>query len=215
MHEKLALVLSSSLLLLLVPTAAASAEMLLRFEETAVVAEGLTAGAEVAVLGVGRERAGFLPQRISVWEVVAADGTGTARLELGRPIPTESSWAFIELGQGEAVLAAPPDTALRQVAFPGRGIPASLRTLDDARRELTVLWVRPATDGTAGAWGGAVHDGSELDGDGGQDRAVRVLLDRLEPLGASTVPPETLAEGDVLVGVDPDSLEIYAVHVGR
>jgi len=202
------------LLLFLLPTVAAAAPTI-RFDDEAVVVEGATAGGSVAVLGVGRETAGFLSHQLSVWETVTADATGVARLELGRPIPEVSTWAAVDLGDGEIALAAPAGTPLREVSFPQRGLPADLRSLDDARSSLAVLWVRPASQGEAGAWGGAVSDGSDRDGDGAENRGLRVLLDSLEPLGASPEPSRSVAPGDVLVGIDTTTLDVYAVRLVR
>lgn len=184
------------------------------FEESALLIEGASPGGAVAVMGLGRDRAGFLPHQLAVWEVVTTDAAGVGRVELGSPVPAESSWAVVDLAAGQVVLSAPEGTALREREFPGRGLHAALRTFDDARGSLVVLWARPDAGGTVNAWGGAVVDGSDLDGDGRQDRAVRVLLDRLESLGGSAAPPPVIEPGDVLVGIDTDSLEIYALRLG-
>lgn len=187
-----------------------------RFDADALIAEGLPPGGSVAFFGVGREMVDFLPHRLAVWEVVTADATGTARLELERSVPAASTWAAVEMGGGEITLAAPPGTALREISFPTDALPAVLNRLDDGRSELTVLWVRPAAEGEqAGAWGGAVSDGSARDDDGSQNRGLRVRLDLLEPLAASPPPPAAVAAGDVLVAIDPDSLEVYAARLVR
>ena len=202
------------LLLVLVPVWS-HAVPALEFEEDAVVAGGVTPGAPVAWIGVARDRDGFMPHRLSVWQVVDADATGVARLELGQPVPATATFVAVDLAAGEMAVAAPAGTLLREVAFPHQAIPASLRRLDDARSNLAVLWARPATDGSGGAWGGAVSDGGGRDGDAVEDHRVQVLLDLLEPLGTSPAPPETLAAGDVLVGIDLDTLDIYAVRLVR
>ena len=57
--------------------------------------------------------------------------------------------------------------------------------------------------------------GGERDADGGENRSLQVALDHLTPLGTSPAPPETLASGDVLVGIDPETLETYAARLVR
>ena len=215
MRNRLLLMLSLVLPSLVLIPAVAGATPVLQFEAEAVVAEAVTPGAAVAWIGVARDLDGFMPHRLSVWQVTGADATGVARLELGQPVPASATFVVVDLAAGEMALAAPPGTALREVGFPHQAIPATLRTLNDARSNLAVLWARPAADGSGAAWGGAVSDGGERDGDGREDHGVEVLLDRLEPLGASPVPPETLAAGDVLVGIDLDTLDIYAVRLVR
>jgi hypothetical protein len=209
------LVLSLVLLWLVAAPVLSHAAPVITFEEEALVVSGVSSDAAVAWIGVGRSQSAFTPQRLTLWQVVDADATGTARLELGRPVPAESAFVAVDLVAGEMAVAAPPDTPLREVDLPHQAVPASLRTLEDRRSGLAVLWARPAADGTGAAWGGAVSDGSDLDGDGREDRGVEVLLDRLQPLGAGPSPPETLTDGDVLVGVDLETLETYAVRFVR
>ena len=215
MRHRFHLVLSLVSLCLVAAPVLCHAVPVITFEEESLVATGTTPGAAVAWIGVGRSHTAFTPQRLTLWQVVEADAAGMARLELGRPVPVESTFVAVDLVTGEMALAAPPGTPLREVGLPHQAVPASLRTLKDNRSGLAVLWARPAADGTGSAWGGAVSDGSDLDGDGREDRGVEVLLDRLQPLGASAAPPESLAEGDVLVGVDLETLETYAVRFVR
>jgi len=194
-----------------------AAEPRISFEEQAVVVEGLAAEAEAVLLGVGRGVAGFVPYQMSVAEVVAADDAGAARLELGEPLPTISVWVAVALADGGYALAAPEGSEVRQVALPKRAIPASLARLEDTRRSLQVLWVRPAGDppsAGAGGWTARVVDGSGLDGDSAEDRRLSVVLDLLEPLGTSPPPRAPVISGDVLVGIDLDTLEVYAVRLG-
>jgi len=187
------------------------------FEDSSVVVDGLAPGAEAVLLGVGRGISGFLPYQVSFAELVTADAAGAVRLELERPMPEVSVWVAVALADGAYTLAAPEGSELRQVALPARAIPASLARLEDARRSLQVLWVRPVGSPPAevsGGWTARVDDGSALDGDGGENRRLAVVLDLLAPIGASPAPPAKVAAGDVLVGVDVETLEVYAVRLG-
>lgn len=187
------------------------------FEEEAVLVTGLAPAAEVAIFGVGRGVAGFMPYQLGVAERRTADAAGAVRLPLAMELPTNSVWVVVELETGGAIVVAPPGSEVLAVPFPGRGIPASLRRLEDERSGLEVLWVRPGIAATTaesgGAWTGRVRDGSDGDGDGREDRRLSVRLDLLAPLGSSPPAPEQLAPGDFLVGVDTVTLEIYTFRL--
>jgi hypothetical protein len=196
--------------------ATAGAQPVLSFDEQVVVIEGLAPGGRAAVFGIGRGMEGFMPVRVEVWEMVDADGEGVARLDLQLPVELAagSVWAAVDLSAGETALAAPEGVVLHEISFPVGGLPGGLTSLDDGRPSLGVLWVRPGTDPAAsGAWGGRIEDGGPRDGDGAQNRRLRALLDRLEPLGNGGPPPRRLAPGDVLVGIDPATLEIYTARL--
>ena len=61
-----------------------------------------------------------------------------------------------------------------------------------------------------GFWGIALGDGAGLDRDGQADSRLTVDLLDLQPLGDSDVAPERLQPKDVIIGVDPQSLQVYA-----
>ncbi len=195
--------------------ASSAAAPAVHFEERAVILTDVLPDASIAVVGVGRDHDGLMPRLLTLWDVVTADATGSARLDLELDVPAESTWVAVDLETGEISVAAADGVATREVDFPSHAIPATLRTFDVGRARLAILWVRPASGGTGAAWGGQVSDGGERDADGGENRSLQVALDHLTPLGTSPVPPETLASGDVLVGIDPDTLETYAARLVR
>lgn len=195
----------------------AVAEPVIHFAGEQVTVGGLLPGSEAVLLGVGRGVAGFVPFQVSFAEVLSADAEGVAVYTVEEPAPAASVWVAVAASDGSFSLAAPEGSELREITFPANGLPATLRHLNDDRSELQVLWVRPTGEAAvdAGAWTARIVDGSELDGDSVQDRRLGVALDRLAPVGISPPPPSALTAGDVLVGVDPESLEIYAVRLVR
>lgn len=63
----------------------------------------------------------------------------------------------------------------------------------------------------AGAWGGSFGDGGDDDADGALDGGIEAPIERLRAIGASPpLPPSELRPGDVVIAVDPVTLEIYA-----
>lgn len=218
----LRLPLAASLAILgfgVVADAAPAAPPRISFEERAVVVDGLAAGGRLALSGAATGREGYVPYLFRHDEVLTADATGTVRLELDRPVPEDSVWFAVDMADGQLAIAAPDGTELREVALPARALRQALDGLDDERRFLYVLVVRPAAASAApeeaGAWTMAVGDGSESDGDGRQDGRVSALLVDLKPLGEGPPPPEKLAPGLVLVAVDAMTLDFYAATLAR
>lgn len=218
---KLRLPLAASLALLVLGAAgdATAAELHISFEERAVVVDGLAADGRLALSGAATGRDGYVPYLYRHDEVLTADAAGTVRLELDRPVPADSVWFAVDMADGVLAIAAPEGTELREVAMPARSLRQALDGLDEERRFLYVLLVRPAAAAAApaeaGAWTMTVGDGGEGDGDGRQDGRVSALLAGLTPLAEGPPPPEKLASGLVLVAVDAMSLHFYAATLAR
>jgi hypothetical protein len=203
----------------LVAASPAAASHVVTLEEGSLLVEGLTPDGRAVVFTLGKPPGQLMPVTSRLDAMVRADAAGAATLELPAPIAARSVWVVVDVESGEVALASPEGFPLRQVEFPGRGVGLSRRFLLDERRFLDVLLVRPAAAVPAGqdvaaesgAWGRSFGDGGEGDGDGELDGKIEAVLERLRPIGDSaTLPPDELTPGDVIVAVDPVTLEIYA-----
>jgi len=207
----------------LAPTAAAqpAAEptLALAFDATSVTIGGAPAGGRVALVGISRERDAFLSRLVRFDEVVSADAEGDARFELpdGQEVSPRSVWAAVDLATGDHAIAAPPGGEVHRVELPARGLGANRRFLDGDGQLLDVLVIRPAAgpEGAeaAGVWGLRAGDGGETDRDGEANARISLSFTDLIALADSGPPPESLRPKDVLLGVDPFSMAIYAVQV--
>lgn len=207
------------LVFLAVPAAFAAPPPTIDFEEEAAVVSGLAPQGQVAWMSVSREpREGYV--RVMRREGIAKDddGDGAVRLELepDERIAPRSLWAVVDLASGELALASPEgETSVREVVFPGRGLARGasnkLDRFEAGREMVELLYVRPGT--TPAAWGMSAGDGGEADDDGADDGALAAALAGARPLGASPAPPEELTSGDLVVAVDPRSLEVFAVRL--
>ncbi len=201
----------------LLPCTAAAAEApVVTFEDsTVVVAAGQPAG-RFALLGVGRLAGGYLPAQVRLGDLVVADALGDARYESAYGVPQPSVWAAVDLATGEVTLAAPGQDGVRLREVPPRALRQELDGLDDRRRFLEVLVVRPDSApgaGDGGAWLRAFGDGGDGDGDGATNGNLRVVPSLLEPLGDAPAAPARFAPGDVVVAIDPDTLEAWTASV--
>lgn len=201
---------------------AAAASPTITLAERSVALEGLTPDGRAVLFSIGQPPGHLMRVTARHEEAVVADAAGAVTVELPSPVPERSVWAVVDLESGELALTAPEGFELREVAFPGRGLGAARRTLRDERRFLDVLLVRPAAgvpsggDAAAetGAWRRTFGDGGESDGDGTVDGVIEAPIERLRPIGDSpAAPPVELRPGDVVVAIDPITLEIYAAKL--
>jgi hypothetical protein len=183
------------------------------FEDSALVASGLTPGQPVVWFGVEHridaEYSGEMAQRYGTG-TVAADGT--ARLDLGHAVAPRSFWVAVDLDGGDFVVAAPNGYRLAKPRKPSRlglGEGSKSDEILDERPYLMGLMVRPKE----GAWVFAGGDGGPRDEDGKNDGHLRFALDKLDPLPGSPAAPAKLQGNDLWFVVDPLTMEI-SVHKG-
>jgi hypothetical protein len=198
-------------ILLAAPIAAQPA---LDFGENAVVARGLTPGGPVAWFSVATERGEWLDVLVRRQIEAVADAKGGSSFELEKGVPALSVWAVVDLTTGAFDLAAPGSDGLREIPFPGDALRATpsgdVPFLEDTRSYLEVLLARPGH----GAWGLTVGDGTADDADGMPDGRTRIAIDSLRPLTAGRAGARSVTAGDVIVVVDPNTMETYAATVG-
>jgi hypothetical protein len=209
-------VLSWFLLTVCLAASASAAPFRVSLEGDAVVASGVTAKGQVVLLGVTRviEEDDYPVVRRHLQVLTDDDGDGTVRYPVEGGVPLRSLWAVVDLTSGDYDEAAPEGFGLRRVNWRGRG---PLRRADgkdaieDRRPRLELLVVRPKV----GAWSLRIRDGEASDGNGVIDGRVEGVLERMEPLAGSPPPPSELQRDDVLVGLDPASLEITLFKMPR
>lgn len=183
------------------------------FEETAVVASGLTPGKAVAWLGVERIVDADLAAEVVRRSMTRTAGEdGVSRLELGRAVAQRSVWVAVDVESGEFAVAAPDGYQLHRRPRPSRLDAAAGGRPDailDGDSYLYGLVVRPRE----GAWTFQGGDGGPRDDDGGTDGRVRFALDQLEPLAGSPAAPDKVQGSDLWFVVDLLTLRI-STHKG-
>jgi hypothetical protein len=191
-----------------------AAQPVIHIAETQVVATGMTPGGRVAWFAFARERTDWTSRALH-WEDASglADGSGQTVLDLRRPVPVKSIFIAVDMSTGAFAASSPlayPWAA--QVPFPAAGLTlaadkVSVVSLRDGHQELEVLVVRPQV----GAWRATVrHDDTQDDPTPG----VLVTFSALAPWGASPASPAPLRPGDVVVAIDPNTIEYFARQLG-
>jgi hypothetical protein len=192
-----------------------SAALAVSPEPRAVAVSGVTPGRSVALFGASRGFNGFAGYYLRHVAVLADDdGDGAVRLEMELPLAQRSVFAAVDLASGAVGLAAPSGSDLLAGALSLGDVGAGGGELSQPRRWIYSLWVRPGAPGATGVWGAVLRDGGEADHDGAEDGAVRALLASFVAVDSDAdAPPERLATGDVLVVIDPESLEISTLQL--
>lgn len=182
----------------------------------ALVASEATAKGKVVFLGITREIApddvAEIRRRLEV--LADEDGDGQVTYKLDQPVAQRSMWVAVDLATGDFDTTAPEGFRLRKVNWRGRGLknrPDGRDSVEDVRAFAEVLVVRPGT----GAWILRLGDGGPDDADGSPDGRLEAALDSMTPLADSPEPPQRFQRDDVVVLMDPNSMEMTLAKVGE
>lgn len=203
------------LLLIAVP-AAADPPLTISFSEGAFVIDDLEPGAAVIVTTVERSSRNYVPwnERHDRW-LEDEDGDGSVRLEIDREVPPKFAVIAVELGSGRFDVWTPEGSPAREIALPAHtlieGAGNRLEKLEDGRRYVELLWVRPG----AGAWSLTLNDGDADDEGPASDGGVLTSPQAMDPIGDSGAAPEAFERDDLLFRVAPREMEYYAARIVR
>lgn len=178
------------------------------FNGSVVHVKGATARGQVAVFSIMREGGTTMIVRLrDTQQLRSTDTDGTLDLDLGKPIPSRSVWAVVDVVSGESVITAPGDFPTNESALPAgfvKNAPADeFDTLVGEHLILHVLWVRPGPGNSGGAWFLRSADGGLNDTDRETNGHAVLSTSAFVPLGDSGKAPKKLKRGDVLVLLDP------------
>ena len=213
MHRTLAAFVCLAVSLSSTAVAAASSPAI-TFERSAVVISGVKEKGSVAWLEAARVFVDMSLRLVRRSDIaVDDDGDGVVRIELEEDVPEQSVWVAVDLTSGAFVTAAAQGSELKPLAIPPSALrPGALGASDvfeTAGVQLDLLLARPG----AGAWSRALGDGGDADLDGQGDGRLELALEDLRPLGDSpALSPPGIKPGDVLIVVDPLSLQLYAAQ---
>lgn len=195
------------------PAAMGKSAPQITFEDSAVVASGLTPGRPVAWFGV--EHSIDSEYSGEIWPhttVVTAAADGTARLDLARPLMARSMWAVVDLDSGGYALAAPEGYRIAWMEVPPSLIRGGTQPdeIFDQRSYVLGLAVRAGV----GAWTFTGGDGGDRDVDGESDGSLSFAMDRFDALSGSPAAPAQVGETDLWLVIDPMTMEIAVLRGG-
>lgn len=194
---------------------AAWAQPVITFEGTRVVVSKVTPGGRVACYGVAHDFQAVFPELLR-WarELTDADADGAVALDIGREVPHDSQWFAADLTTGLLASASPRSGPPREVPLEGPGITGTPGAPRAALRvglsAVDIFVVRQ----NQGAWVLLGGDGAAGDADGQSDGSVSAELTEFQPVGKAGAAPAAFAQADLVVVVDPFSLE-YSIVEGK
>ncbi len=188
----------------------ASAPPEIAFDQDAVVVTGLAPNADVILHGVSRYRDTYYWAVLPTDEALTADETGTIRYEVPDGLAPFSVWAAVDAATGAFAIGKPEGSVAREVPFPNDGLAQApggvVSGLHTSWERVEVLFVRPG----AGAWRGVGLSGNEKAPPAGAEVDLASAL----PIQAATAAPTAgLTPGDVVMAVNPSTLEYFAARL--
>jgi hypothetical protein len=178
-----------------------------------LIVDGLSIGGETAWIGIMRERPKWTTRVVRRHGLERdEDGDGRVEIALDKAVAFHSVWVVVDLTSGDWDIAVPDGFPRKELSFPVdsfRQISAGIvDSFQDTRGDIEVLLVRP----TVGAWRLSASEGGAHDGDGQSNLQLRAVFSQMRPVGESPTAPGHLSPGDVLVVIDPKSLELYVAR---
>lgn len=185
-----------------------------------LVITGITPSGSVVLFGFGRGRGPTGGITVLHTEVLVSDHDGDGRIEFAPPypIPVRSVWAAVDFDSGEYTIAGRRGYTVAQRVAPvhrlTRDREGGAAFLEQERSRIALLFVRPRT----GAWFHIAQNGGRNDADQSRhDNKLTLAFGN----GASVLPnaagkaPVHLQKGDVVIGVDPGRLDVFAFAAGK
>jgi hypothetical protein len=181
------------------------------FGATDVTVSGARPGATIVAFGVGLGRHGLAPLLTrDALSTLDEDRDGVVTFPV-RQLPRSSVWVVAELESGDYVVRTPAGSAPREIKLAAEAWRGGIDHIDIPRDYLEILVLRPGV----AAWALQTADGGSADADGRPNGVLRLGVFNLHPLvGASKGPPFVVPR-DLLVAVDPHTLEILVSEAGQ
>jgi hypothetical protein len=180
-----------------------------------IVVSGVSPGADVYLFGALQEGHGFYSSLLTV-DLTASDDDrdGVVRFAYPKGVPFRSVWVAVDQRTGDIGAGVLSGYTLRMTSIPPgawkRKSAAAIDALAIEHKALEYLVVHPGQE----AWRWEADQGSKRDEDGLDDNIVTVSPGSMRRgKNGKGAPPKTFSAGDVVVAVDPFSLEVLTSRV--
>lgn len=186
----------------------------LKFTEGTLQVSGISRGGGAVFFGVAHVPGEYTYRITPVVEVVG-DSDGTAGYRPPFPISGASTWCVVDRRTGAWTAASPwgavRDAGSGRASRPSRGGEGTLSMLEHRIEWLELLLVRPGGD----VWRLAAGKGGFADDDKTGGPTYRSAVDRFQPVTSGARPIHQLTPADLILGINPRTLEFFAVEVNQ
>lgn len=180
-----------------------------------IVVSNVSPGSDVYLFGALQEGHGFYSSLLTV-DLTASDDDrdGVVKFAYSKGVPLRSVWIAVDRRNGDIGAGVPSGYTLRMTTIPPgawkRKSGPSIDALAIERKALEYLVVHPGQD----VWRWEADQGSKRDEDGLDDNIVTVSPGNMLPgKKGKGKPPKNFLAGDVVIAVDPFSLEVLTSRV--
>lgn len=196
--------------------AADAAPLVVEFGESNVTIRNVSAGGDVAILAVALESTGGLLREISgSFRRTDDDADGTVIIPMGRSIPLRTIVVAVDIESTRYKIAAPDGYEPVILPFPTeltrKDAEGVLGIFDAERISARMLLVTRK----GGAWQLVATEGSRADADGSHNGKLSLANADARPISGNAAPPKHLKNGDVVAVIDPGTMEVFALEIGK
>jgi hypothetical protein len=192
-----------------------SAPPVVTVAEQQVTVSNATPNANVVLYSIGLEPYRRLERVTRTAKVVVAGADGVATYASQTPISTRSVWIAVDDATGSYALASREGYEIRRIDFPEsalkKDVAGEVEALLVDRAILHVAVIRPGV----GAWAVIGYEGGAGDTDKKSDGHLSLDFALAHPFSDGTPELKHLKNGDVVIAVDPNTLETMVTRIGK
>src|SRR5215212_7660147 len=182
------------------------------FQSGSITVSRLTGNGEAIVFSVLQEPHKYWSTLVTDAKRLTADAGGVVHYT-PPSLPLFSVWAVVDFQTGAVTVAFPPGGALRRVemAAPAwkRDESGSIAALQAGRESIEMLIVRP----NVGAWIVSNADGGAIDDDHLVNGRTMTAPGTMKAVGSGPPAPKRIVPHDVIVLIDPETMEVFTTEV--
>ena len=195
--------------------AAGQSRIAVQVDKKQIVVSGVSPGSDVYLFGGLQVAQGFYPTLMTV-DLTASDDDhdGVVTFAYPKGVPPRSVWIAVDERNGDLGAGVPAASTLRMTSIPPgawkRKSGTSIDTLAIQHKALEYLFVHPGQ----GVWRWEADQGSRRDEDGVNDNVLTISAASMLRAGkGSPAAPQAFSGGEVVVAIDPFSLEVVTSRV--